>query len=223
MPVGPGEYAAALAYLAAAAAIAVFIIWRSRDRMRLMDYAIIGVGGALISIADHVIGDAIYVPSPIYPFINPSLWFRFFVFIIVIGAVRKVGSGMLSMAVFDIVGDLLHFGFSGEPLWLIEDVLTYGFMADVLIFLTKDRLFGIGAGRYQAPLAVAEGAALGFAMSLVHPLFTYGFFAPIIKGFYPNANYIRFMVVSYIPGGAFISALAAIAANRVSKALRAGV
>lgn len=144
-------------------------------------------------------------------------------FIIVIGVVRKVGAGMLAMGVFDITGDLIHFSFTGEPLWLIEDVLTYGIMADVVIYLTQGRIFGIGEKKLQALLAIFEGGILGIVFSFVHPFFTYGFIAPIVFGFVPDQARIFFLLISYIPGDIVIGAISALAANRVAKVVRSGI
>ena len=210
-------------YFVVASVVAFFIVKRSKNRMKLMDYVIAAIGGAITSFADHVIGDAIFLPAPIYPFINPPVWFRILVFLIVVGVIRKVGAGMLSMGVFDIVGDLLHFGFTGEPLWLIEDVLTYGLMADITIYLTHGRIFGIGEKTMQALYAVFEGGVLGFVFSFVHPFFTYGFIAPIVFGFVPSQARIEFLLISYIPGDVVIGAIAALAANRVAWVVRSGV
>ncbi|GAB6944005.1 hypothetical protein JCM14467A_07870 [Vulcanisaeta sp. JCM 14467] len=210
-------------YFIIAAIIAVIIIKKSKNKMRLMDYVMAAIGGAIVSIADHVIGDMIYLPAPIYPFINPPVWFRILVFFIVVGVIRKVGAGMLSMGVFDIVGDLVHFGFVGEPLWLIEDVLTYGLMADIAIFLTQGKIFGIGEKKNQVFFAAFEGALLGFVMSFVHPFFTYGFIAPILFGFTPNKARVMFLLISYIPGDTVIGAISALVANRIANVMRGGI
>ncbi|MEM1629951.1 MAG: hypothetical protein QXE39_04540, partial [Saccharolobus sp.] len=168
----------------------------------------------------HIIGDAIFLPSGIYPIINPPVWFRIFVFFITVGVVRKVGSGMTTMAVYDIVSDLIHFGFTGEPLWLLEDILTYGAIVDIAIFITRGKIFGIGEKRDQLLLAILEGGIIGFAFSFIHPFFTYGFFAPLIFGFIPNQARIMYLFITYIPGTTFVGAISAIIANRVSKVIR---
>ncbi|NON61214.1 hypothetical protein, partial [Acidianus sp. RZ1] len=156
-----------VAYFIIAAIIAGYILFKKKDKMNTLDYVFAGIGGSLVAVADHLVGDAIFLPSPLYPIINPPIWFRILTFFIVIGIIRKVGAGMLTMAVFDIVGDIIHFSFTGEPLWLIEDVLTYGLMADILIFLTKGKIFNIGSK--LSYIGIIEGVALGLAFSFVHP------------------------------------------------------
>ncbi len=181
-----------------------------------LDYVYIGIGGALTAAADHLIGDAIFLPSGIYPWINPPVFFRIIVAFVIVGIVRKFGAGMMTMGVFDIVGDLIHFSFSGEPLWFFEDVLTYGLMADIAILLTKGKLFMAGNGIMKiAPLL--EGAVLGFFWSFPHPFFTYGFIAPLLYGFVPNQARVMYLFVSYAVGNTIIGAFAGGLSNRVIK------
>jgi len=92
----------------------------------------------------------------------------------VVALVRKVGSGIAVFTVYDLISDFLHLGFRGEPLWLIEDALTYGLFMDVVIFITKGNLFGVLYNdKYKQNLsAIVEGLLLGFAFSFVHPFST---------------------------------------------------
>ncbi len=209
-----------VAYFIIASIIAAIIIKKSNERMTTIDFVYAAIGGAVVAVADHIVGDLIYLPSPIYPIINPPVWLRIVAFFVTVGLIRKVGSGMFAMGIFDITGDLIHFGFGGEPLWLIEDVLTYGLMADITIFLTNRKIFGIGAGKLSALLAILEGAILGFFFSFVHPFFTYGFFAPFIFGFAPNAQRILYLFVTYVPGDIIIGTISALFANRVAKVVQ---
>ncbi|MEM3188970.1 MAG: hypothetical protein QXR72_12200 [Saccharolobus sp.] len=209
-----------LGYFVIVTIIIIILLLKAKPKFNAIDLAIIGVGGALVAIFDHIIGDAIFLPSGIYPIINPPVWFRIFVFFITVGVVRKVGSGITTMAVYDIVSDLLHFGFTGEPLWLLEDILTYGAIVDIAIFITRGKIFGIGEKRDQLLLAILEGGIIGFIFSFIHPFFTYGFFAPLIFGFIPNQARIMYLFITYIPGTTFVGAISAIIANRVSKVIR---
>ncbi|MEM0068724.1 MAG: hypothetical protein QXV17_11900 [Candidatus Micrarchaeaceae archaeon] len=209
-----------LGYFVIVTIIIIILLLKAKPKFNAIDLAIIGVGGALVAIFDHIIGDAIFLPSGIYPIINPPVWFRIFVFFITVGVVRKVGSGITTMAVYDIVSDLIHFGFTGEPLWLLEDILTYGAIVDIAIFITRGKIFGIGEKRDQLLLAILEGGIIGFVFSFIHPFFTYGFFAPLIFGFIPNQARIMYLFITYIPGTTFVGAISAIIANRVSKVIR---
>jgi hypothetical protein len=85
----------------------------------------------------------IFLPNGIYPLINPPVWFRIITSFIVVALVRKVGSGITVFTAYDLISDFIYFSFKGEPLWLVEDALTYGLFMDIAIFLTKGNLFGI--------------------------------------------------------------------------------
>ena len=206
-----------IGYLVVAVIVVIIILLKNKNflkKFNAIDYAYMGVGGALVAVMDHVVGDAIFIPSPFYPWINPPVYFRVLVAFIVIALVRKFGAGMITMGVYDIISDIVsHFSFTGEPLWLFEDILTYGLMADIAILLTRNNLFvskNIG-------INVLEGALLGLAWSVVHPFFTFGFIAPEVFGFVPNATRVFFLFETYAVGLLVIGAISAIVANRVAK------
>jgi hypothetical protein len=132
-----------LGYFIAAVIIAFLIIWRAKPKFSTIDLVYIGIGGAIVASADHILGDMIFLPNGIYPLINPPVWFRIITSFIVVALVRKVGSGITVFTAYDLISDFMHFGFKGEPLWLVEDALTYGLFMDIVIFITKGNLFGI--------------------------------------------------------------------------------
>ena len=208
-----------LGYFTAAAVIAFLIIWKAKPKFSTIDLVYIGIGGAFVATADHILGDMIFLPNGIYPLINPPVWFRIITSFIVVALVRKVGSGIAVFTVYDLISDFIHFGFRGEPLWLIEDALTYGLFMDVAIFITKGNLFGIlNSDKFKQNLsAIVEGLLLGFAFSFVHPFFTYGFIAPLIVGFTPNQERVLYLFVTYMAGNALISPIAGLLALRVAR------
>jgi len=210
-----------LGYFIAAAIIAFLIIWRAKPKFSTIDLVYIGIGGAIVASADHILGDMIFLPNGIYPLINPPVWFRIITSFIVVALVRKVGSGITVFTAYDLISDFIHFGFKGEPLWLVEDALTYGLFMDIAIFITKGNLFGIldNDKLKQNLSAIVEGELLGFAFSFVHPFFTYGFIAPLTFGFIPNQERVLYLFVTYMAGDAVISPIAGILALRVSRVI----
>lgn len=203
-------------YVVVAIVVMTFLLLRNKGLLKkftAIDYAYMGIGGALVAVLDHIVGRAIFIPSPFYPWINPPVYFRAISAFITIGLVRKFGAGMITMGVYDIISDIVHYSFIGEPLWLFEDIITYGLMADIAILLTKQKLFvskNIG-------VIILEGALLGLAWSIVHPFFTYGFIAPEVFKFYPNAYRVMFLFETYAVGLTIIGVISAVIANRVIK------
>jgi hypothetical protein len=121
--------------------------------------------------------------------------------------------------VYDLISDFLHLGFREEPLWLIEDALTYGLFMDVVIFITKGNFFGVlyDDKCKQNLSAIVEGLLLGFAFSFVHSFFTFGFMAPLVFGFIHNQEGVLYLFVTYMAGDAVISTIAGLLALRVSR------
>jgi len=136
-----------------------------------------------------------------------------------VALVRKIGRVVAVFTVYDLTSDFIHFGFRGEPLWLIEDALTYGLFMDVAIFITKGNLFGVlYDDKYKQNLStMVEGLPLGFTFSFVLPFFTYGFIAPLVFGFTPNQERVLYLFVTYMAGDAVISPIAGLLALRVPR------
>ncbi|AWR96171.1 hypothetical protein DFR86_00485 [Acidianus sulfidivorans JP7] len=204
-----------IGYSIVAVILAVVLVYKTKalKKFSTLDYVYVGIGGAAVAVLEHIIGDAIFVPAPFYPWINPPIIFRVLSAFVVVGIVRKFGAGMLTMGVYDIVSDIIHFSFYGEPLWLFEDVITYGLMADIAILVTKGNLFN----SKRTWLNPVEGGVLGFAWSFTHPFFTYGFIAPLVFGFIPNVGRIFFLFETYAVTMVILGVIAAILANRIIK------
>jgi len=84
-------------YLVVATIVVIFLLLRNEKflkKFNAIDYAYMGVGGALVAVMSEVVGQAIYIPSPIYPWVNLSLYFRVLTAFIVL---RKFGAGMITM------------------------------------------------------------------------------------------------------------------------------
>ncbi|QGA54308.1 hypothetical protein GFS03_06840 [Sulfolobus sp. E5-1-F] len=126
---------------------------------------------------------------------------------------RKFGAGMVTMGVYDIISDIIHYSFAGEPLWFFEDIITYGLTADIAILATRGNLF---LSKKQWLNAI-EGGILGFSWSVVHPFFTFGFIAPLVFGFIPNPTRVYFLFETYAVGLTIIGIIASLLANRVIK------
>ncbi|BCU68929.1 hypothetical protein [Stygiolobus caldivivus] len=208
-----------IAYFMVAGIAAVFMLLRVKPKFTTLDLTYLGIGGAIAAVADHFIGDLIFLPNGIYPIVNPPVWFRLLVLFITVAVVRKVGSGIFAAAVFDLVGDIIHFGVRGEPLWLIEDMLTYGLYLDLMVYFTKGNIFGVSetTGKGVLLVSIVEGGILGFVSSFVHPIFTMGTIAPIVFGRIFNAQAVVYYLITYIIGNTPFGAFAGVVANRVGR------
>lgn len=209
-----------VAYFIIASSVGIVLLIKRKPKYNAVDFAIIGVGGGLTAIINYIVGNAIFLPAELHFIFGKELFLGVFVFYSTVGAVRKVGSGMATVAVYDITSDIIEYGFTGEPLSLIFNVFTYGLMADILIFLTNNKIFGIGEKKDQILLAAFEGGMLGFFFSFIHPFFFMGFFGPLVFGVIPNRALIMFAFLLLVPGYIVNGALSGILVNRISKVVK---
>jgi len=75
------------------------------------------------------------------------------------------------------LADAAHYGWSGQPLFLIYEGLTYGLFIDLIIVLSKGRPF-----EGNKIFAAIQGAIVGFLWSLPGPLLWEGFLKPFVYG-----------------------------------------
>ncbi|BFH73984.1 hypothetical protein SJAV_19280 [Sulfurisphaera javensis] len=196
-----------------------------------LDLVYIGIGAAFAVVWEFYIGSFIGRFLPSTPFIGVGFWGRMVIVFIVAALVRKVGSGMLTLFIFDLLSDIFHYGFGGEPMFFIYESLTYGLFVDIMIAITGGKLFGIGyvpkgngdniqrATMLTTVLAVVEGGILGFLWAIPDPIFYDGFIGPFIYAYAPNWAKITFHLEAFIPGDVVFGIIASILALRIVKAV----
>lgn len=211
-------------------------------RFSTLDLVYIAVGGALAVVWEFNIGSLVRTPS----FIDIGFLGRLFILFVVVGLVRKVGSGMLTMFVFNLLSDQFHYGYGGEPMYFVYEMLTYGLFLDLALAITGGNIFGVKGGlgmrspavsttatvtttqqTTTAPtfrvssstLAVIEGAIIGFFMAFPDPLFYSGFISPFLYGGVVDWGRIAFNIVQFIPMDVIVGIIAALAALRISRAV----
>ena len=193
-----------------------------------IDLVYIGIGAAFSVVWEFYIGAFISRAIPSTPFVSITFWGRMFIVFIVAALVRKPGVGMLSLTIFDVLADIFHYGFGGQPLYFIYEALTYGLFVDIMIVISRGKLFGIGykpsngsVGIIRSPALIAaiQGAVLGLLWAIPDPIFYYAFFRPLIYGAIVNWQYAIFHLIAFIPGDIIIGIIAAITSLRIVKAV----
>jgi hypothetical protein len=231
----PGQlpWEVVVGYFAVALAIVYYLgkKYGALKAFTTLDLVYIGIGGAFAMVWEFYIGSFIGRFLPSTPFIGVGFWGRLIIVFIVAGLVRKVGVGMLTLFVFNLLSDLFHYGFGGEPMYFIYESLTYGLFVDLMIVFAKGKIFGIGYTpkevnqphavlvRRTNVLAALEGGILGALWALPSPLFYSGFFKPFIFGAAPNWGKIVFDILAHLPGDIVMGILGGILAYYVARAV----
>lgn len=195
-----------------------------------VDLVYIGIGGAFSVVWEFYIGSFLGRFLPSTSFVDIGFWGRLVIIFIIAALVRKVGAGMFTLLVYNLLGDLFHYGFGGEPMYFIYESLTYGLFVDIMIAVTGGHLFGIGkelsngAGEATATktttiLGVIQGAILGLMWAIPDPIFYSAFFSPFLDGSYVNWGSILFNLGAFMPGDIIMGILASILAVRIARAV----
>jgi len=235
----PGQlpWEVVVGYFAVALAIAFFLgkKYGALKAFTTLDLVYIGIGGAFAMVWEFYIGSFIGRFLPHTPFVGVGFWGRLVIVFIVAGLVRKVGVGMLTLFVFNLLSDLFHYGFGGEPIYFIYESLTYGLFVDLMVAFTKGKIFGIGYTPKEVDkpvdqpsavlmsrtnvLAALEGAIVGALWALPSPLFYSGFFKPFIFGSAPNWGQIMFNIQAFLPGDIVMGIVGGILAYYIARAV----
>jgi hypothetical protein len=214
-----------------------FVIFYSKKSgglkgFKTVDFVYIGIGAAFTVVWEFFVGPLLdkIVPPGLTAFIGFGFFGRIVVLFVVAGLVRKPGVGMLSLAIFDILGDIFHYGFSGEPVFVFYEALTYGLFIDLAITVRRGNLFGdlragskasAGKGGRMNPSLAAgiTGAIIGFTWAFPDPFFYSAFFGPFLYGSIVNWQKILISFYEAIPGNIIFGIIAGLIALRVSRVL----
>ena len=180
-----------------------------------IDYVYMGIGAAIATVWEFFIGSFLNRAIAI-SYIDLAFWGRMFILIVTVAIIRKFGAGMLSLVIFDVLADLVHYGWAGQPLFFVYEGLTYGLFIDLIIVLAKGHPF-----EGNKLFIAAQGAIVGFLWSLPDPLLWLGFLKPFIYGAVVNWNKIIFDIITAFPFTTVVGIFAAFVSNRVARAVRA--
>ncbi len=126
-----------------------------------LDLVYIGIGSAFAVVWEFYLAGFISRALPSTPFISIGFWGRIFILFIVAALVRKVGVGMSTLFIFNFLSDIISYGFGGEPIYTIYEVLTYGLLIDLFIAMTGGNLFGVIGNRLKSSAGRKPGIVGG--------------------------------------------------------------
>ncbi len=220
----------------ALAIIFVFVWGKKTGGLRSFsttDLVYIAVGVAIAVGWQFTLGAMIESAFSSVPFIHFAYWGEVLAIYITVGIVRKVGTGMIAMMIYDILAALFYYGFGGEPMYILYEMLTYGLFIDIMIAITGPNLFGVKEyletktegeeeprrSRKATLKALLHGGILGFLWSFPGSFFYIGFFYPFLYGAFLGWQAVFFDFFSYLPGSIIVGAIAGLAAQRIARAV----
>ncbi len=197
-------YWAMIAYAAVAAGVLSYAGRKGiTSSFSTIDFVYMGLLAALLIIWNFFVNPLIPQVSSItswfyYPDIGEVL-----IIMLVAALIGKPGSVTFTVAIYDVLSDVFHYGFGGEPFWLVQQVLGKAVLIDLYLLL-RGKTFGTNliskpkqasqglATRTLPGLMFLDGAIVGIVIAVEDPLFYRGFFATFVEGMIYSTHYVIF-------------------------------
>jgi len=206
--------------------------WRKHllSKLSTVDFVYVGLLSSLLVIWNFFL-------APLIPSVTAlTSWFYYpdigevVILLLVAALIGKPGSVTVTVVVYDLLSDMFHYGFGGEPFWLIQEILAKAVLLDLYLLL-RGRFFatnvlGTKAGskgelrlRTVPGLFLVDSVIGGLVVALDYPVFYRGFFATFVEGISYTSNYVLVTSLVSIAGGVIMGLLAAPLVVYVRKAL----
>ncbi|MGC9211559.1 MAG: hypothetical protein ACP5FU_05345, partial [Nitrososphaeria archaeon] len=108
----------------------LILYWRLKApeknlKLTTRDATYMGLVAAILVVYHYFITPFIPSFSLLNDFFNLSLIGDIYMLLVVAALTGKPGSVAITVIVYDLLGDITHYGFGGEPFWIIGDVMAY--------------------------------------------------------------------------------------------------
>ncbi len=180
----------------------LILYWRLKApeknlKLTTRDATYMGLVAAILVVYHYFITPFIPSFSFLNDFFNLSLIGDIYMLLVVAALTGKPGSVAITVIVYDLLGDITHYGFGGEPFWIIGDVMAYAMIIDLWLIFRESNFMS----PKNRVLSFLDGAIGGVAYSVSVPLFFMGFWGSFVHGFIFNPAFIYFRILSSVPEG----------------------
>jgi hypothetical protein len=211
--------------------------WRPKEgrpfgNFKTIDFVYIALAAALLNVYRFFISPLIpRVGSVTTYFYYPDIGDVFLV-MLVAALVGKPGSVGLFLFIFDIIADIIHYGFGGQPFWFVYETTAYGAMVDLwLIYrgryymmpfqgvLSKSANPGVGGGgsaeeleeelKPAKALFIVDALLGGITISAAYPVWYRGFWATFVEGYTYTPSFWAITSIASIGAGAVLGLIVA--------------
>lgn len=207
----------------------------SRNGVRLfgnfktIDFVYIALLSALLIVYNFFISPLVpKVGSITTYFYYPEIG-EMFILLLAVALVGKPGSAGLTIFIYTLLSDIVHYGFGGEPFYFIYEVLAYGAVIDMwLIYRGKYYMTDLAPVRRGAVpttaeaiedteenvrkalwLLILDGIIGGATIMVAYNFWYLGFFRTFISGLTVNVTYWEITSLTSLGGGALLGLILA--------------
>jgi hypothetical protein len=211
--------------------------WRPKEgrpfgNFKTIDFVYIALAAALMVVYDFFIEPLIPRVGAVTTYFDYLIIGRLFLTLLAAALVGKPGSAGLTLFTFNLLADITHYGFGGEPFWFVYEITAYATAIDLwLIYrgryymtpfqgvLSKSANPGVGGGgsaeeleeelKPAKALFIIDALIGGITTLTADPLWYLGFWRTFIEGYVYTSRFWAITVVAHIGAGVVLGLVVA--------------
>jgi hypothetical protein len=203
--------------------------WRPKEgrpfgNFKTIDFVYIALAAALMVVYDFFIEPLIPRVGSVTTYFYYPIIGRLFLTLLAAALVGKPGSAGLTLFIFNLLADITHYGFGGEPFWFVYEITAYATAIDLwLIYrgryymtpfqgvLSKSANPGVGEGssaegleeelKPAKALFIIDALIGGITTLTADPLWYRGFWATFVEGYTYTPSFWAITSIASIGAG----------------------
>ena len=206
--------------------------WRPREgrafgKFRTLDFVYVALIAALLVVYNFFISPLIPKVGSVTTYFYYPLIGEIFLLELVAALSGRPGVAGLTMFIYTLLSDVIHYGFGGEPFWFIYEMTAYGALIDLWLIYRGEAIFTPylkppkivatdgGEAEEAAPppsnmgMVFLDGVISGAWIGIAYPFWWRGFWGTFVIGYKTTVQFWAVTSAASLLAGAVMGALVA--------------